>query len=216
MRQLPACMLMLCIVMAVGCTSVETYTNPNYQFGSIAKVAIVDVTGRLDEGSRNQIGDFFTMGIMKKGYSVIERQQVKQMLAEQQFQQGDITTNQDAARAGRVLNVPAVVLVNMSELAEEMMLTAKLIDVETAEITWVGSVSGSTGRTVATVAGGAAGVAAGVALGGSSSGRLVGGVAGGAVGALGARALTPSEISHVRKMANKITLEFPPRMAAAP
>jgi len=209
-------MLVLCIVMAVGCTSVETSTKAGYDFGSIAKVAIVDVTGVLDEGSKNQIADFFVMGIMKKGYSVVKRRQVKQTLAEQQFQQSDITTEQDAARAGQVLNVPAVVLVNMSPLGEEMMLTANLIDVETAEILWVGSVSGRTGRTAATVAGAAAGAAGGIALGGSSSGRIAGGIAGGALGAIGARALTPGEIAHVRKMAKMITLEFPPRLATAP
>ena len=206
--------LTLCALLAAGCTSVDVAAKAGYNFSEIEKIAVLDVTGRLDEGSKNQIGDFLYIELMKKGYSVIERRQVKSILGEQEFQQSDFTSTENAARVGEVLNVPAVIVVNMSELAEQLLLTVKLIEVETAEIVWIGSVSGTTGRTAATVAGAVVGGAAGVvAAGGSRGGRIVTGAAGGVLGAVAGRALTPSEMVKVKKMVKKVGARFPSRLA---
>ena len=39
---------------------------------------------------------------------------------------------------GQVLNVPAVMLINIPKYEEEMTITAKMVNVENARIVWIG------------------------------------------------------------------------------
>ncbi|MHC4521168.1 MAG: CsgG/HfaB family protein, partial [Planctomycetota bacterium] len=132
MRNACFCMLMAALLVG-GCASSEgeSYAVAGYDFASLNKVAIVEVTGRVHgDVVKNQISDFYTMELIKKGYAVIERSQVQSILKEQEFQASDITTNEGAAQAGKVLNVPAVMLINITKYEEDMDMTAKLVDVE--------------------------------------------------------------------------------------
>ncbi len=212
------CVSMLLIAMTVaGCASSsgESYAAAGYNFANLDKVAIVEVTGRVyGDAAKNQISNMFVMELMKKGYTVVERSQVKALLKEQEFQASDLASDQGAAKAGRILNVPAVMTIDIPKYGnEKMSMSAKLIDVETAAILWIGSGDGNTGRTAATIVGAVAGVAAGAALGGGdTSDRVLGGVLGGAAGGAAGYLLSPDQAKVVRKVVAKVAESLPPRI----
>ena len=207
-------------LLAAGCASSqgESYAMVGYDFTSLNKVAIVDVTGRVyGEVVKNQISDFFVMELMKRGYNVVERQSVQALLKEQEFQASDMTSNEDAARAGRIYNVPAVLVINIPKYKDKMEMTAKLLDVEDASILWIGSGSGNTGKGLATFVGAAAGAAAGAVLaGGDTSDRVIGGVAGGVVGGVAGNALSPDQEKQIKKVIAKVCETLPSRIPQPP
>lgn len=200
-------------VSGCGCASSkgESFRRAGFDFGQVRKVAIVEVTGAVrGEKVKNQVADFFAMELLKKGYAPVERSKVQNLLEEQKFQASDVTTTEGAAKAGSILNVPAVILVNIPEADEDINMTAKMVNVEDGSILWIGSGSGSTGRTLSTIVGAAAGAAAGAALGGEdTSDRVAGGVIGGVLGGVAGHALSPKEAEQVHKVIKKVTENLP-------
>jgi hypothetical protein len=205
--------LVIAILLIGGCSSGESYVKAGYDFARLDKIAIADVQGDVSgEAAKNQIADFFVMELMKKGYTPIERAQVQSLLEEHEFQASDLTTDEGAARAGRILNVPVVLVVNIPNFGEEMSMTAKMIDVEDGSVLWAGSGMGSTGRTLATIAGAAGGAAAGVAVaGGDTDDRTIGGIAGGVLGGVAGQALSPQKAQKAQEMIKKMCKSLPYR-----
>ena len=201
------------VIAACGCTSGESYTAPGFNFANLSKVAIVEVDSQLgSRAAENQIVDFFALELLKKGYTPIERQQVEAILKEQEFQAGSLTSNEEAARAGRILNVPAVMIVNIPTWGERIDMTAKLVNVEDGTILWLGTGSGGTRKTLGTVVGAVVGAGAGAAAaGGDSSDRIVGAAVGGVVGGLAGQALSPSEDKASQGLIKKIMESLPAR-----
>jgi hypothetical protein len=213
------CMIsVLAACMLAGCASErgESVQMPGFDFSSISKVAVLDPSGDIyGETVKNQIADFFIMELMSKGYRCIARTEMKKLLDEQDFQSSDVTSDSDVAKIGGILNVPVVMLVNIPKFEQKMTVTAKLVQVETGDILWLGEGSGSTGKTLSTIAGAALGAAAGaVVAGGDSSDRVVGGVIGGVVGGVAGNALSPEQEAQFRKIIKKkVCKDLPPRMA---
>lgn len=208
--------LAVALLLIGGCASSgESFVRAGFDFGRLDKVAIVEVSGAVQgDAAKNQIGDFFAMELLKKGYSPVERAQVQTLLKEQKFQAGDITSAEGVARAGQILNVPAVLLVNIPTYSDEMNMTAKMIDVEDGSILWIGSGSGRTGKTLSTIFGAAAGAAAGATVAGDDrSDKVLGGVVGGVLGGVAGRALSPQQAEQVQKIIKKVCVNLPPRMA---
>ena len=199
------------ILFAAGCSSAESYVMAGYDFSKVNKVAVVDVVGNVrGQAAKNQIADFFVMELMKKGYTPIERAQVQSLLKEYEFQTKGLTPEDDAVRAGKILNVPTVLIVNIPTFKENIDLTAKMVNVEDGRILWIGSGSGSTGKTLATIAGAAIGVGAGVAVSGDDD-RVIGGVVGGVLGGVAGRALAPQTAKKVKGIIKKVCTEMPVR-----
>jgi hypothetical protein len=216
------CVSMLLMAMTVaGCASshAESQAAVGYNFGNLDRVAIVEVSGRIyGEAAKDQIANMFTMELMKKGYTVVERTQVKAILKEQEFQASDLADPQGAAKAGKILNVPAVMMISIPKYGNEKInVTAKLIDVQTAAILWLGSGEGTTGKTAATIVGALGGAALGAAVGGHDTGdRVIGAVAGGVVGGVAGNLLSPDQEKQFRKVVAKVAQSLPPRVPQAP
>jgi len=214
MRIVCICTLLVALIVG-GCASGkgESYIRADYDFSKVTKIAVVEVSGAVrGEAVKNQIGDFFSMELMKKGYTPVERAQVQALLKEQKFQASDVTTDEDAARAGKILNVPAVMLVNIPTYKEEINMTAKIIDVQDGSISWIGSGSGTTGKTFSTVLGAAAGAATGaVVAGGDTRDKVAGGVIGGVLGGVAGQALSPQQAEQVKKIIKKVCEGLPYR-----
>ena len=199
MRRTAFCILTLAILLAAGCASGTGYVKRDHDFEQARRVAVVKVTGKVpSEAARVQLMDFFNMELLKKGFSPIERNQIREVLEEQEFQRGDITRPENAAEVGRILNVDSVAILNVPQFGEKISMTAKMVDVEDGTLLWMGEGSGSTGRTVATITGGLIGAGAGVWAGGDSTGKTIGGIAGGLAGGLAGRTLSPQEASTAR------------------
>jgi hypothetical protein len=219
--------VLLSMLAAAGCSTskAESTAVAGYDFGRIDKIAIVEVTGRVyGEAAKNRVSDLFAMKLMEKGYRLIERKNIKTLLKEQQFQASDLTTKENAAKAGRILNVPAVMIIDIPKYSGgKMDMTAKLIDVEDATILWMGTGHGDTGRGLATVWGAVLGAVGGAAIGnvasgGSSrgAGTAIGGILGGVAGGVAGYALSPEEETVLNKVIVKVIEKLPARVAQPP
>jgi hypothetical protein len=155
------------------------------------------------------------MELLKRGYTPVERAKVQALLKEQEFQASDVTSDEDAAKAGNILNVPAVMLINIPTYKEEINMTAKIVSVEDGGVLWAGSASGSTGKTFSTILGAAVGATAGaVVAGGDTRDRVAGGIIGGILGGVAGQALSPQQSEQVQKIIKKLCETMPPRIPA--
>ena len=218
MRTVCVCMLLAALVVG-GCASGkgESQVRAGFNFNTLDKVAILEVSGAVSgDAVKNQIGDFFAMEFLAKGYTPVERGQVMKLLEEQEFQASDMTSSEGAAQAGKILNVPAVLLINIPTYKENMNMTAKMVSVEDAGILWIGSGHGSTGRTGTTILGAVAGAAVGAAVaGGDTRDKVAGGVIGGVLGGVGGHALSPQQAVQVQKIIKKVCASLPARYVGA-
>jgi hypothetical protein len=214
MRTVCVCTLLAALIVG-GCATGkgESYSRVGFNFAELDKVAILEVSGAIEgDAAKNQIGTFFEMELIKRGYTPVERSRVQALLKEQEFQASDITSSEGAAQAGNILNVPAVMLISIPKYKEEMSITAKMIDVEDGGILWIGNGSGSTGKTFSTILGAAAGAAAGVVVaGGDSSDKVAGGVIGGVLGGVAGQALSPQQEEQAQKVIKIVCESLPNR-----
>jgi hypothetical protein len=215
MRTVCVCTLLAALVVG-GCATGkgESYSRAGFNFATLDKVAVLDVTGAVrGDAVKNQIADFFNMELLKRGYTPVEHAEVQKVLKEQEFQASSVTSDQDAAKAGHILNVPAVLLINIPTYKEEINMTAKMINVEDGSILWLGSGSGTTGKTFSTILGAAAGAAAGaVVAGGDTRDRVAGGIIGGVLGGVAGQALSPQQAEQVQKIIKKVCASMPARI----
>ncbi|MBS3754864.1 MAG: hypothetical protein KGY56_04115 [Desulfobacterales bacterium] len=205
--------LLLCVALlcATGCATGDSTISPAFHKAQPEKIAVVDVGGDIrGDAPKNQVEDYFTAEMLKKGYRMIERNRVNKVLAEQDFQRSERTTSSEAARIGKVLNVPAVVMLEANVEGEKVSVTGKMIDTETAEILWIGTGGGGSGKTLATAGGAILGALGGSQIG-SGSGRVVGGVAGGVLGGAAGKALSPQTAKVVQKAIKQMVAELPQR-----
>jgi hypothetical protein len=214
--------VLLSMLAAAGCSSthVESSAAMGYDWGKLDKIAIVDVTGRIyNEAAKNQVSTLFAMKLMEKGYTLVDRKNVKALMKEQEFQASDLASKEGAARAGRFLNVPAVMIISIPEYhGGKMKVTAQITNVEDGTILWMGQGEGDTGKALSTFAGAVAGVAAGAAIGSVASGgrsttsAVLGGVGGGIVGGVAGNALAPKEEEVLNKIIVKMIEKLPSRV----
>jgi hypothetical protein len=208
-----ACITMLAaaVLLLGGCSSGESYHRVGYDFSTLNRVAIGEVAGGPHgDLARNQIGDFFVGELLKKGYAPVERAQVQAILKEQEFQVSDLTSAENVARAGEILNVDAILVVNIPKFGQEISMTAKLLDVEDGSILWYAPGSGKVGTFYSTILGAAGGAAAGAAVGGSDN-RAAGAVIGGVVGGVAGHALSPQEAEKAHEIIKKMCKGLPYR-----
>jgi hypothetical protein len=216
MKIVSVCAAVITVMLIGGCSSGESYVKAGYDFTRLDKVAVVDVQGDINgEPAKNQIADFFAMELLKKGFAPVERAQVQTLLKEHQFQVSGLTSSEGAARAGKILNVPAILVVNIPNFGEEMSMTAKMINVEDGGILWMGSGSGRTGTLLSTIfgtaAGAGAGAAAGKAVGGNDS-TAIGAVAGGVLGGVTGHELSPQKAEKAQEIIKKICKSLPSKL----
>jgi hypothetical protein len=210
-------LLPVAALLLTGCTKASSFFKPGYDFSQLNKVAVAEVTGaRGDTGAQNEVADLFSMEMLKRGFSVVERKQVETILKEQQLQQGGMTSREDPVKMGEVLNVQAVMIINIPIAGQKVDLTAKLVEVKTGDLLWMGEGTGNTKSGVATIGGALVGAAAGAVVGnqvshgrGAGVGAVGGGLAGGVVGYM----LEPSEAETLRKVVKKVCNGLPARMA---
>jgi len=200
-------MLVIAVLLIGGCYSGrgESFSRVGYDFSMLDKVAIVAVEGAVkSEPAKNQIAELFAMEFLKKGFAPVERTQVKALLEEQQLQASDLITEAGAAEVGKILNVPAVLIINIPHFGNEISITAKMVDIEDGTILWLGSGSSKTGRLLSTLSFGALGGGAA----GSEEDELFGGVLGGAAGYV----LSPQETEQARRIIRRMCRTLPSKL----
>jgi len=203
------------VVVVAGCATGSSFVNPTYDLRQIDRTAVSEVTGaNNNEAAQNEVADLFAMELMKRGFNPIERTQVQALLNEQDFQKSELTSAMDVAAMGRILNVDAIMVVNVSELGEQISLTAKMIEVETGTLLWMGEGTGRAGtgfgRTMGAVTGGVIGGAVGHQAK-SGIGTAIGAGVGALAGHQAGKVLEPTQKKALRKVVGKVAESMPTR-----
>ena len=197
------------LLMLLGCATGESTISPAFHDIEPEKVALVDISGDIrGDAPKNQVEDFFIAEMLEKGYRVIERSRVNKVLDVQDFQRSDRTTESEASQIGKILNVPVVVTLDANVEDEKVSVTGKMIDVETAEILWVGTGRGGSGESLATVGGAITGALLGSQVG-KGSGKVAGGIAGGVLGGAAGKELSPQTAKIVQDAIEQMVKELP-------
>ena len=202
--------LIIAVLFIGGCSSgrAESHSRAGYNFSMIDKVAIVAVEGAVkSEPAKNQIADLFWMEFLKKGYAPVERAHVRAFLEKQEFQTSELTTEAGAAEAGKILNVPAVLIISIPHFGDEIAMTVKLVDIQDGSILWLGRGSSKTGGFLGL--GSLWGAGAAVS---SEENGLFGGIAGGVLGGVAGYALSPQETEQAQRIIKRICKTLPSRL----
>ena len=205
---------MALVVSACASVSGSGEYNRSFDFSSIQRTAVVSVEGVGGQAARDQIASMFNQALLRHGYSPIERSQINAVLEEQDFSRSQITTASGAARAGQVLNVDSVVLVNIPEFGDDMSMSAQMVDVEDGTILWSASGSARTGANMTRRAGQLLGAIGGGIIGaevGDDTGAIVGGVGGAVGGGIAADALSKQRQEQTAILIDQLTQSLPMR-----
>ena len=99
------------------------------------KVAVFDPAGSVDnlvrEIAREEISSII---VNAGGYTVLERQLIDRVLAENRFQQGGLVDDSQASEMGRLMGANYVLVSSLTRLGDNYHISCKMIDVETARI----------------------------------------------------------------------------------
>jgi len=145
-----------CLVTPGG-PHVEAVAAPGFDPTSISKLAVTigrssQLTANSDLGRR--LEDQVVQVLLTKGYTIAARSDVEPLLKELKFQHSG-TTDADAAKLGRMLNVPVILLVTLYSVETHRASTliqtnppmnetsatvgARMISVERGEMLWTGT-----------------------------------------------------------------------------
>lgn len=200
--------LITALLFVGGCASgrAESHSMDGYNFSMLDSVAIVAVEStQLSESAKNQIAEYFEMELLKKGYAPKESTSVLAALEDQQIQASDLNTKEGVAGVGEIVNVPAIIIVNIPHFGEEIFITAKMVDVSNGNVLWIGSGTTKTGGFLTNLWG----------SGGSKAeeNELFGGMPGAMVtGGATASALSPHEADRVQRLIRGICKNLPSRL----
>ena len=137
----------------------ETSSDAAFHPEAIAKLAVIVVSERrgapgreVQTDQQRLVEDEFVQALLAKGYSVASRSDVEAIVKEQRFQRSGLTEG-DAAAIGKMLNVPAVLVVRVTEASAQNVMApktrryvtevratmgARLIGVESGSVWWIG------------------------------------------------------------------------------
>ncbi|MCP4609975.1 MAG: hypothetical protein GY845_14800 [Planctomycetes bacterium] len=194
--------LLIAVLFIGGCASgrAESHSRAGYNFSMLDSVAVVAVEGALQsQTAKNQIAEYFEMELLKKGYAPKEWSNIAAALEEEEVQAEDLGTEAGLAEAAEIINVPAILIVNIPHFGNEMFITAKMVDVADGSVLWIGSATSKTGGWLSFGSG----------AGASAENELFGGVLGGA-GSVST--LSPQESEQVQRLIRRMCKTLPSRL----
>ncbi len=196
-------------LIVAGCATTDHVVSPAFYEKPLEQVAVIEVSGDIrGDANRNQVSDFFAMEMMRKGYRVMERERVQKLMAEQDLQQSGRTSQDAAAQIGKLLNVPAVVMLDVNVSGDKLSLTGRMVDVDTGEVLWIGTGRSGSGRTFARIGGAVGGALLGSQVGGGR-GRSIAIGTGGVLGGAAGDAMAPQTARVVQRTIKQMVEEIP-------
>ncbi len=206
--------LAIAVLLMGGCYSLRESSSSSrvgYDFTAVDKVAIVAVEGAVQsEAAKDEIASFFAMELLEQGYAPVGRAQVRALLREEESGSEDLTTIEGAVEAGLILDVQAVLAIEIHHLTEEISMTSTMISVEDGSILWQAKGSGKTGRSVSNMLG--FGAEPRVGLGGEDE-ELLGGAPGGQLGGTTGRPLSPEDAEKAQRIVKRMCRSLPAKIA---
>ncbi|MHC4118752.1 MAG: hypothetical protein ACYSWO_14730 [Planctomycetota bacterium] len=208
--KLIANMLLVAVLLVSGCvSSQESSARVGYDFTDVDKVAIIAVEGAIaSEAAKDQIADFFSIELLEKGFAPVGRTQVKAQLLEQEADWESLSTAESAVQTGLILDVPAVLAIKVPYFAEEISITAQMINVEDGSTLWLASGSGKGRRSLSNVFG--------FSEKGKSDDQLMGDMMPGPtpLGGPPNLPLTPDEAEKTQAIIKRMCRSLPPKLPA--
>jgi hypothetical protein len=195
--------LIIAVLFIGGCSSgrAESHSRAGYNFSMLDSVAVVAVEGALQsEAAKNQIAEYFEMELLKKGYAPKEWTNISAALKEQEVQASDLNTEVGIVEAGEIINVPAILIVNVPRFGEEISIMAKMVDVADGSVLWIGNGT--------TKIKGLLDFASGWGAGGRKENELFGGM----MGNVATYALSPKEAEKVQRLIRRRCRTLPSRL----
>ena len=135
--------LIVTIIYTGGCLTGTKSYRANYNFGSIDKIAIVAVEGQIQNNdTKAQLADLFVMELLNKGYIPIPMNEVKAKMQESETGENLLSQNNSFTQIGQTLKVPAVMVIKVPYLNDEISITAQLYDTKDGGVLWMNQASG--------------------------------------------------------------------------
>lgn len=144
-----AALLMGCTAYPGGARQPSGVISESFANSPPSKIAIFVEKYTGARYSPRDVEDTMTIGLMRKGYTVASRSDVETITKEQGFQNSGMTDS-DAARMGKMLNVPAAMIVTVKNLKVNRYrnaskvdgsMGARLISVSGGEVLWINTVN---------------------------------------------------------------------------
>ncbi len=79
------------LLLIFGCAAVESYRKPGIDFYKYKRIAVVKFTDPSDSTVGQQVADRIALEFIKKGYTVLERNQLKSIIDEEKINQYGLT-----------------------------------------------------------------------------------------------------------------------------
>jgi len=201
-------MLITTVLLVGGCrSSQKSSSRIGYDFSGVDKVAIVAVEGALrSEVAKDEVADFFAMELLQQGYAPLGRPQVRASLKDQKIDFANLGTTERAVEVGKLLDVPAVLAIDIPHFGEQISITGKMINVADGSILWLANGTGRGKGTLSNMFG---------LSGGESSSSAVGQdpmfteVISGPMGDLSKQPLSPEEAQRAQSVIKKMCRSLP-------
>jgi TolB-like protein len=114
--------------------------------GKKLNVAVADLAPQnASRGDAALIGDLLRGELVKaRRFTVIEKQNMDKVLAEQAFQQTGCTSDECAVKLGKLLNAQRLVMGSFGKLLSRYFISIRVVDIETGKIIYSDEAKGDT------------------------------------------------------------------------
>ena len=114
--------------------------------GKKLNVAVADLTPQnASRGDAALIGDLLRGELVKaRRFTVIEKQNMDKVLAEQAFQQSGCTSDECAVKLGKLLNAQRLVMGSFGKLLSRYFISIRVVDIESGKIIYSDEAKGDT------------------------------------------------------------------------
>lgn len=98
------------------------------------KVGVAPTSGTAEEGVRAAITDALIQGIIKSGFSVVERSQYDKIVKEQGLQASDFTDDNSRVEFGNLIGAKYLCVSSVNKIAQNYLINYRMVDVQTGDI----------------------------------------------------------------------------------
>jgi hypothetical protein len=214
MKPVAALIALALLLPACASTKGESYMKAGFDPLTIQRMAVVDGNNPTFKAeTRQTLVDSVQFEFLKKGWAVVERENIQKAIDELNFQNSDLASPDQRKALGNVLNVDALTFVNIGGSLDEMAVTIKMVDVQSGELLWMGSGDSELNTGLSAFTGALIGAGVGAAVGNqvgsghAGTGAAVGALAGGAAGV----GLTPSALENAKDLVKTVCKDVPRR-----
>lgn len=139
--------LILFVLSLLGCKGPMSYMHPSADFTYIKRVAIAPLMNlTTDKFADDRVMNVVATEILRRGvFDVVEFGEVEKVLREEGLKEDKLVSKNIAARAGKRLNIEAMIIGSVMEYGvsrvggsslPEVSITLKLVDVSSYTILW--------------------------------------------------------------------------------